>query len=133
MLSEESRPDCPIILCGDMNATILDEVVRLVVNRSASMRPLRAPLCFPYRTLRHDLHLLSAYSTPPECTTMRGASGDFRNFFAAAIDHIFHTPELRVVNTLVTPPVHKLVSTASIPNDDHPSDHLPIGAAFEFV
>lgn len=129
-------PQAPVIVCGDFNSEMGDPPLELMTKGLVTEWPAPSTpsVKLPYAQFSHALQLKSAYDPVPELTNVRGAiPPKFTNFFAGTIDYIFASPGLRVTTTLYVPPVGKCIAEGGLPNDRHPSDHLPVGAAFEFV
>eukprot|EP00048_Salpingoeca_helianthica_P020919 m.9298 g.9298 ORF g.9298 m.9298 type:complete len:602 (+) comp5389_c1_seq1:121-1926(+) len=120
--------DGPVLLCGDFNSTVHEGVVSLVATGRAVSRPV-AGVRFPYRSFGHTLDLAPAYTAPLECTTARTKP----DLFVAQIDYIFASNSLQAVNTLRVPGIEECMAETGLPNARHPSDHLPIGAAYSFL
>ena len=58
---------------------------------------------------------------------------DFTNFtedFRATLDYILHTEYLKPQRLLPVPSARDLKGVKYLPNEDHPSDHLPILTEF---
>ncbi len=65
-------------------------------------------------TINNQLHLVKTY---------KGGS---------ILDYIWTSEKLKVVDTLLFHPQSSVVGTEMWPNDDHPSDHAPIGIDLEW-
>ncbi|XP_010244171.1 PREDICTED: carbon catabolite repressor protein 4 homolog 4 [Nelumbo nucifera] len=114
-----------VILAGDFNSIPGDKVYQyLISGNNSAMRPLDnleelpIPLCSVYAY---------AGGEPPftNCTP------DFTN----TLDYIFFSPSgcLKPVSLLQLPGLDSADVVGGLPNYQHPSDHLPIGADFEVI
>lgn len=117
----------PTVLAGDLNSLPKSPVVRFLlagrVDRSAFLGHDFGR--FTNRPLRHYLRLRSAYHK--SLMSFNNKS----NQFEGVIDHVLYTtPTLRMIGILDALQTN-LHPCLSLPNDDCPSDHLPILSYFE--
>ena len=131
---------CPVILCGDFNTLPNSTCYRLLsegsvseddpdtLPRDPSVKPLIRELCNPCR----DLKLRSAYKSvtgaEPTTTNLKGPPVGF----TGCLDYIWHHG-IDAVSVLPIGSVAELSAEGGgVPNSKYPSDHVPIGARFQF-
>ncbi|GAB4857953.1 Carbon catabolite repressor protein 4 4 [Ancistrocladus abbreviatus] len=121
------RFDCTpsIILAGDFNSTPGDQVYQYLVSGSPSSMPpvecsddLPIPLCSVYACTRGE-------PTFTNCTPS----------FTDTLDYLFFSPSgcIKPVSFLELPEADSSSVAGGLPNYQHPSDHLPIGAEFVVI
>ncbi|XAR70770.1 Poly(A)-specific ribonuclease [Bertholletia excelsa] len=114
-----------VILAGDFNSTPGDKVYQYLVSGSSSMglsaegsEVLPMPLSSVYSVTRGE-------PTFTNCTPG----------FTGTLDYIFFAPcgDIKPVSFLELSGPESPDISGGLPNFHHPSDHLPIGAEFEFI
>nr|XP_004300396.2 PREDICTED: carbon catabolite repressor protein 4 homolog 4 isoform X1 [Fragaria vesca subsp. vesca] len=116
--------DCApsLILAGDFNSTPGDKVYQHLTSGNSSSPPafdaledLPIPLCSVYASTRGE---------PPFTNYTPG--------FTGTLDYIFFSPSAHIqpVSFLELPEPESSDINGGLPNFNHPSDHLPIGAEF---
>ncbi|XP_058086944.1 carbon catabolite repressor protein 4 homolog 4 [Magnolia sinica] len=125
MVSNKFNCTPSVIVAGDFNSTPEDTVYQYLVSRSSSTisptdsdeeRPM--PLC--------SLHAFIGGEPPfTNCTPD----------FTGTLDYIFFSDSgsLKPISFLELPGPESPDVVGGLPNYDHPSDHLPIGADFEVI
>ena len=83
--------------------------------------------------LHHTLDLQSAYPRASELARNAATCMRKRRTDQKWVDHIFTSPQLRVLSVLAVPHnVRDKISPFGLPTRNHPSDHLPLCAVVEF-
>ncbi|GAA0187464.1 mRNA polyadenylation factor [Lithospermum erythrorhizon] len=114
-----------IIVAGDFNSVPGDQVYKYLVSGTSlggpqeeSYEDLRIPLSSVYACTRGEPHFTN-------CTPG----------FTGTLDYILFSPEkdIKPVSLLELPESESFDVSGGLPNYQHPSDHLPIGAEFEVI
>ncbi|KMT11531.1 hypothetical protein BVRB_5g108500 [Beta vulgaris subsp. vulgaris] len=121
------RYDCipSVIVTGDFNSTPGDQVYNYLISGSSFSEPtvecpdeLPMPLC--------SVHA---------CTRGEPAFTNCTPGFTGTLDYIFFSPSncIKPVSFLQLPDADSPSVVGGLPNYQHPSDHLPIGAEFQVL
>ncbi|XP_050375620.1 carbon catabolite repressor protein 4 homolog 6 isoform X2 [Argentina anserina] len=111
-----------LLIAGDFNSTPGDKVYQYLISGNCSSSPtldvledLPIPLCSVYASTRGE---------PPFTNYTPG--------FTGTLDYIFFSPsdQIQPVSFLELPEPESSDISGGLPNFNHPSDHLPIGAEF---
>ncbi|XVE57248.1 hypothetical protein DITRI_Ditri04bG0076400 [Diplodiscus trichospermus] len=125
MVADKFECTPPLILSGDFNSTPGDKVYQyLISGNSSSESSIRCLEELPLPL--HSVHAFTRGEPPfTNCTP------DFIN----TLDYIFFSPSdcLKPVSILELPVLDSPDVMGGLPNYNHPSDHLPIGAEFEIT
>lgn len=126
----------PYILAGDFNSTPDSSVYRLITRNIIPSFPTSRMYCMlPMLKDRYYTPLTSAYAyvrgKEPLFTNL-GWTKDSPTAFKDCIDYIFSSNGFIVDNVTAIPSV-LAEDTESLPDADHPSDHLPLQATFSFL
>lgn len=125
LVSEKFECVPSVIVTGDFNSTPGDQVYNYLISGSSTSVPtvecpdeLPIPLSSVYACTRGE---------PPFTNCTPG--------FTGTLDYIFFSPSgcIRPVSFLELPDADSPSVAGGLPNYQHPSDHLPIGAEFEVV
>jgi mRNA deadenylase 3'-5' endonuclease subunit Ccr4 len=125
------RKNLACFICGDMNATSHDPVHSLLKNGCLSPEEI-----FKYGfKYSHDLLFRDALENVPANERYSFKSGVKADAFFQNIDYIYYTPKFFEVSSTRDPLSRKqreeMKDQIGIPNKWHPSDHLPVAAAFK--
>lgn len=125
LVSERFECIPSVIVTGDFNSTPGDQVYNYLISGSSTLMPtvecpdeLPIPLSSVYAFTRGE---------PPFTNCTPG--------FTGTLDYIFFSPSdlIKPVSFLELPDANSPSVAGGLPNYQHPSDHLPIGAEFEVV
>jgi CCR4-NOT transcription complex subunit 6 len=126
----------PLILCGDFNSLVNSSVYELLSTGQVEVgEDVFGPQANPQNILPqshqliHHLNLISAYSAiaEPKYTNYTG-------HFIGVLDYIFYTRNLlRCSSCLDVDDEMLLHKQTALPNQQYPSDHLPLVAEMEFL
>lgn len=95
-----------LVACGDFNCSIEAPAVREFLAGAGGFESALPQFC--------------PAGTPVHSAVIHGLSN---------IDHMFFNPKFLQLSSIVGP----LLSTAKLPHDEYPSDHMLVGARFELV
>ncbi|KAJ3182882.1 Glucose-repressible alcohol dehydrogenase transcriptional effector [Gaertneriomyces sp. JEL0708] len=139
-IKSEGKEATPIILAGDLNSTPTDRVLELLTKGATNVSSLNwsdkdygilshPPWFIPQTGMLKNpfWKLDSAYSTE-DCDSVLSFTNHTPTF-RDIIDHILVSQSLPVVSVLkgaLAP------QSPGLPNEEHPSDHIMIGAEFSF-
>ncbi|KAM5573784.1 hypothetical protein ABKV19_013370 [Rosa sericea] len=122
LVSDKFECTPSLIVAGDFNSTPGDKVYQYLISGNSSSAPtldvvedLPIPLCSVYGSTRGE---------PPFTNYTPG--------FTGTLDYIFFSPSdnIQPVSFLELPEPESSDIDGGLPNFNHPSDHLPIGAEF---
>uniref|UniRef100_A0A7C9E2T8 Poly(A)-specific ribonuclease n=1 Tax=Opuntia streptacantha TaxID=393608 RepID=A0A7C9E2T8_OPUST len=125
LVSEKIECIPSVIVTGDFNSTPGDQVYNyLISGNSTSVPTVECPDELP-------IPLSSVYA----CTRGEPPFTNYTPDFTGTLDYIFFSPSghIRPVSFLELPDADSPSVAGGLPNYQHPSDHLPIGAEFEVV
>lgn len=122
-----NRLECTpsVIVAGDFNSTPGDKVYQYLISGNSSLaqvveclEDIPIPLCSVYAFTKGE---------PPFTNCTPG--------FTGTLDYIFFSPtdNIKPVSFLELPEPDSPDVVGGLPNNSHPSDHLPIGAEFEIT
>lgn len=128
--------ELPYILAGDFNSTPDSSVYNLITKGIIPTFPLSKVYSkLPSLKDRYYAPLTSAYAfvqgKEPKFTNF-GWSKDAPKAFKDTIDYIFSSSGFIPIRVMPTD-VDLKAGTESLPNEEEPSDHLPLRATFSFV
>lgn len=110
-----------------------DDPVVASAASAASAATTAAPINDTPLVLHHTLDLKSAYPRESELARNAATCMRKRRTDQKWVDHIFTSPQLRVLSVLAVPNnVRDKISPFGLPTRNHPSDHLPLCAVVEF-
>lgn len=121
----------PFVFAGDFNFTPDSDAYALyTLGKDLPTEGIPAHIDF---TPKVDSTVESAYFTfngeEPQLTNC-GSFGT-NPVFTGTLDYLFHSTGVKVLETSPLPSAAEV--TAPLPDANHPSDHIPIGASFEFT
>lgn len=116
----------PMIICGDLNTEPTGPIYNLLNTGMGSLDGHKE---------NTSLSLKSAYAHyqpegEPSYTTWKIRPP---NELCRTIDYIFFTTDFFKVTKLRPLPSRETIPTSRLPSNEHPSDHLPLQAIFEWV
>ncbi|XP_050235194.1 carbon catabolite repressor protein 4 homolog 4 [Mercurialis annua] len=117
LVSDKFECSPSVCLAGDFNSTPGDQVYQYLISGNSSVDDVHIPLCSAYGDTRGEPSFTNC--TPD---------------FTDTLDYIFFSPDhkIKAVSLLQLPEADSPDVLGGLPNFYHPSDHLPIGAEFEF-
>lgn len=123
LVSENFECIPSVIVTGDFNSTPGDQVYNYLISGSSSSEP--AAECLD----ELPIPLCSVYA----CTRGEPAFTNCTPGFTGTLDYIFFSPRswIQPVSFLELPDEDSPSVAGGLPNYQHPSDHLPIGAQFQ--
>lgn len=122
--------DALVFICGDFNSDASGGAVRVLEEGKLGPEVMEAGGQTTPTAFEHGFRLGNAYRRAEEIHPTF-----FRSFLVSTIDHIFHPAEQTETVGVLSIRKHELhqFRETCLPNPEHPSDHLPVGAVFELT
>ncbi|KAH7429869.1 hypothetical protein KP509_09G069400 [Ceratopteris richardii] len=126
LLEAKLHTEIPFIICGDFNSTPGDQVYSYLISAEGSTMDNPGVSLSMEQKSEKCMPLYSLYASFKD-------EPDFTNFtpeFTGTIDYIFFSSFdiIKPSSLLVVPSAESEDLKGGLPNQSHPSDHLPIGA-----